>query len=100
MDKIERIHSLMEELEEAVQDAFSEFTRASVTVDRDGYRWINVEKWAKDDGVLPVEARKRRELFDQSRIGGDWTADRSVRQNEYYRKCRILLEGGKKEVST
>ena len=93
MDKLERIRNLMEELANAIQDAYSKCTRSNLTVDMDGYRSISVEEWEADDGVTPSEAKKRRYLLCQYRFSdGEWCSDQSSFHNDYLKSRRVLLE--------
>lgn len=93
MDKIQKIRDLMDNLMEAITDAFPESTKAMISLYEDGYRSIAVEKW-DDDYVTPASARKRRSLLDQIRIGGEWSPDRSDDQNDFYLRGNVLLEKG------
>ena len=98
MEGIERIHKLLDQLAEAVAEAFPNADNMYASLATDGYRSFRVEKWKREEDT-PVEAWKRRELFEQHRIGfGDWSSDRSKEQNEYYRRNRTLLEDGGREV--
>ena len=96
MDKLERIHNLLDELMDAVTDCFPEATSIHVSNHANGYRNFTVERW-EDNNDLPVEAWKRRTLFDQHRIGfdGEWSKDRSDEQNGYYKDRKVLLEDRK-----
>ena len=92
MEGIEKVHSLIEELQTAVSECFENATNFSCTAFNDGYMSITVMKW-KDDPELPTEKQLRRVLWDQSRIFGEWTDDRSEYQNSYLRKCGCFMEG-------
>ena len=92
MDKIKKIHDLMDGLMEAIKDAFPEATKAMVSIYADGYRNIDVEQWADADGTTQIPDMKRRVLLDQSKIRGEWYPDRSKDQNKYYKLDGLLLE--------
>lgn len=88
----ERIEKLLNDLTEAVKETWGESARVNVSCHPDGYQSISIEEW-KENPELPVEAWKRRELYDSWRYSGEnWRADRSGEQNEYYRQHKCLLE--------
>ena len=87
----ERIDRLIEELAEAVREAWPEGTKFSLSSHIDGYRNLTVVEW-KDDETLPIEEQKRREVYDSYKLSGVWTTDRSQEQNDFYRKEKVLLE--------
>lgn len=88
----ERIENLLNDLTEVVKETWGESAQFHVSLCQDGYQLIQVEEWEANP-ELPVEAWKRRELYDSWRyIGEKWRADRSGEQNEYYRQRKCLLE--------
>ena len=88
----ERIEKILNDLTEAVKETWGESARVSVSCHPDGYQFITIEEWDENPD-LPVEAWKRRELYESWRsIGKNWRADRSGEQNEYYRQRKCLLE--------
>ena len=94
MEGMEKVYSLLDQLAEAIRGNYPEMTSASFRVEPDGYRSIEVLKW-KYDNNLPCEAHQRRELLDIHRLpNGDWSADRSDEQNEYYAVRNLLLKEG------
>ena len=88
---IDHIHDLLDQLWDAVSEAYPEATNAMLNLHSNGYRNIVVEKTKVDDN-LPCAAWKRRELLDQYRHNGEWSKDRSQEQNRYYKENKILLE--------
>lgn len=91
MTKLERVHFLLDELTDAIQQACGDYTRASINVSPDGYRSFTVEDW--DELKLPIEQVKRRIVFDQHRCWDDdeWSEDSSGIMNSYYEKTGLLL---------
>jgi hypothetical protein len=88
----ERIEKLLNDLTEAVKETWGESAQFHVSLGKDGFQFISVEEW-EENPEWPVEAWKRRELYESSRhIGEKWRADRSGEQNEYYRQRKCLLE--------
>jgi len=90
MDKIERIHRLLDELAEATKEAFPDYSRISALCSEDGYQTFNVIKWGNGKEVATTP---RRDLFDQTKIDGKWLDDSSERQNKYYEEYGLLLKG-------
>jgi len=86
---MDRIYELMDELADAVKEKFPDYSGVSVNCGTDGYRNITVVKWGK--GKV-AETTPRRELWEQSRIAGEWNPDRSDKQNEYYDTIGVLLK--------
>ena len=90
--ELERIHKLMDQLQEEIIRQFPTATESTISVGCEGYRHIIVSTTQKNTD-LPVEAWKRRELLDQSKLGdSEWLKDRSERQNAYYAERKLLLE--------
>lgn len=90
--ELEGIRKLMDQLAEEIIKQFPTATESTISVGHEGYRHIIVSMTQKNMD-LPVEAWKRRELFEQSKFGnGEWTKDRSERQNAYYAERKLLLE--------
>ena len=87
----DRIGELLNQLMEEVKETFGDAARIHVSCHPDGYQSITVEE-CQADSNLPVEAWKRRELYDSWRKNGKWRPDRSAEQNEYYRERKCLLE--------
>ena len=88
----ERIEKLLNDLTEAAKETWGESAQVHVSLCQDGYQLISVEEW-EENPELPIEAWKRRKLYDSCRyIGEKWRADRSGEQNEYYRRGNRLLE--------
>ena len=88
----ERIEKLLNDLTEAAKETWGESAQVNVSLCQDGYQLISVEEW-EENPELPVEARKRRILYESWRyIGEKWRADQSGEQNEYYRQRKCLLE--------
>jgi hypothetical protein len=88
----ERIEKLLNDLTEAVKETWGEPAQFHVSLCKDGFQSISVEEW-EENPELPIEAWKRRKLYDSCRyIGEKWRADRSGEQNEYYRRGNRLLE--------
>lgn len=90
MDGLERVHRLMEELEETIREMFGDFTSADVLIDCEGYRSFTVTEWEPDSGV-PTKHQKRRELYGEYRTEDGWR-DTTDFQNSYYRDHGVLLE--------
>ena len=90
---MEEIYELIDQLAAKVFEKFGNATSGTVTFYTDGYRSVNVIAMENNLGK-PVEAWKRRELYDASRCfcSGQWSEDRSEAQNDYYRRLHILLE--------
>lgn len=88
----ERIEKLLNDLTEAAKETWGESAQVYINLCDDGQQFILVQEWEKNP-ELPIEARKRRQLYDSWRyIGENWRADRSGEQNEYYRQKNRLLE--------
>lgn len=89
----ERIEELLKQLTEEVFKVWNTATDANIRIEPDGYMSICVEKFEKNDD-LPIEAWKRKELFDSWKPVDDdgWAKDMSDEQNAYYKAHKLLLE--------
>jgi len=89
----DRINELLEQLREEVFKTFCNGSNAHIRIEHDGFISFSVEQVQEDDN-LPVEAWKRRQLYDSWKTAkdDDWRKDRSGEQNAYYKARKILLE--------
>ena len=87
----ERIGELLNELMQEITAIWGDKARFRASCHPDGYQSITIEEW-EPDLELPIEAWKRRELYESWRCNDDWRPDRSTEQNAYYREHKCLLE--------
>lgn len=89
----DRINELIEQLRSEVFKAWDKATNADIRIEPDGYTHFFVEQ-IKESDDLPVEAWKRRDVYDvwKTSIDGKWSKDRSDEQNAYYKARKLLLE--------
>lgn len=91
MDRLERIHDLLDELDVLMQAEYPGYTNGHYTVGSDAYRSISVVKIANEPDV-PMENRPYRYLYEQSCYRGKWDNPTTEHINEYLKSQGKLLE--------
>ena len=96
MERLEKIHNLIDEINQTVKEVFPEYTHASITVYSDGMVHFNVIKFSKVSSK-PAELTPRRSLFEQFKNRcGEWEKDTHEDMNAFFAKEGTLLGGGKR----
>lgn len=95
MEKLEKVHGLMDELTEAVKELFPDLSNIRVSSCKDGYMSIDVVERADEELAADEDTdTPYKFLLSQCRINGKWTDDWSERQNKYLAEHGLLLEVG------
>ena len=90
----DRVNELIDQLRTEVFKTWANGSNATIRIEPDGFTSLYVEQ-IEENPDLPVEAWKRRDLYDSWKTSFDeeWRKDRSAEQNAYYKARKLLLEG-------